>query len=90
MKTERDMFVPMTVEDVKISLESNIEKLPYNTFQIETKTENCDNLEKLRRIRLMSDTRKVRQRQQEELAYLNQVREHDRKIAVGRGVLSED
>lgn len=29
------MFVPMTVGDVKIGFESNIDKTPYNTFRIE-------------------------------------------------------
>ena len=29
------MFVPMTVGDVKIGFESNIDKMAYNTFRIE-------------------------------------------------------
>lgn len=37
MKTEREMFVPMTVKEVKISFGSSIDKLPYNTFRIEIK-----------------------------------------------------
>ena len=42
MKTEREMFVPMTVGDVKISFGSNIDKMPYNTFRIEVVAEDND------------------------------------------------
>ena len=40
MKTEREMCVPMTVEEVKISFGSNIDKLPYNTFRVEIDMED--------------------------------------------------
>lgn len=42
MKTEREMFVPMTVGDVKISFGSNIDKMPYNTFRIEVGADDND------------------------------------------------
>lgn len=42
MKTEREMFVPMTVGDVKISFGSNIDKMPYNTFRIEVSQKDND------------------------------------------------
>lgn len=42
MKTEGEMFVPMTVGDVKISFGSNIDKMPYNTFRIEVVGEDND------------------------------------------------
>ncbi len=42
MKTEGEMFVPMTVGDVKISFGSNIDKMPYNTFRIEVVAEDND------------------------------------------------
>lgn len=35
MKTESEMFVPMTVGDVKIGFGSDINNMPYNTFRIE-------------------------------------------------------
>lgn len=40
MKTESEMFVPMTVGDVKIGFGSNIDKMPYNTFRIEISAVN--------------------------------------------------
>ena len=33
VKTEKEMFVSMTVGDAKISLGSKLEKMPYNTFR---------------------------------------------------------
>lgn len=42
MKTEREMFVPMTVGEVKISFGSNIDKMPYNTFRVEVGAEDND------------------------------------------------
>lgn len=42
MKTEGEMFVPMTVEEVKISFGSNIDKMPYNTFRMEVGAEDND------------------------------------------------
>lgn len=42
MKTESEMFVPMTVGEVKISFGSNIDKMPYNTFRVEVGAEDND------------------------------------------------
>lgn len=42
MKTEGEMFVPMTVGEVKISFGSNIDKMPYNTFRIEVGADDND------------------------------------------------
>lgn len=42
MKTESEMFVPMTVGEVKISFGSNIDKMPYNTFRIEVGADDND------------------------------------------------
>ena len=42
MKTEGEMFVPMTVGEVKISFGSNIDKMPYNTFRIEVNQKGND------------------------------------------------
>lgn len=33
VRTDKEMFVPMTVEDVKIGFGSNLDNLPYNTFR---------------------------------------------------------
>lgn len=33
VRTDKEMFVPMTVEEVKVGFGSNLDKLPYNTFR---------------------------------------------------------
>ena len=33
VRTDKEMFVPMTVEDVKIGFGSNLDKLTHNTFR---------------------------------------------------------
>ena len=55
MKTEREMFVPMTVKEVKISFGSSIDKLPYNTFRIEIKAnDDLNNSIKVNRLSKMN------------------------------------
>lgn len=39
VRTDKERFVPMTVEDVKIGFESNLDKLLYNTFRFMKVTE---------------------------------------------------
>ena len=33
VRTDKEMFVPMTVKEVKVGFGSNLDKLPYNTFR---------------------------------------------------------
>lgn len=33
VRTDKEMFVPMTVNEVKVGFGSNLDKLPYNTFR---------------------------------------------------------
>lgn len=33
VRTDKEMFVPMTVKGVKVGFGSNLDKLPYNTFR---------------------------------------------------------
>ena len=33
VRTDKEMFVPMTIEEVKVGFGSNLDKLPYNTFR---------------------------------------------------------
>ena len=33
VRTDKEMFVPMTVEEGKVGFGSNLDKLPYNTFR---------------------------------------------------------
>lgn len=33
VRTDKEMFVPMTVAEVKVGFGSNLDKLPYNTFR---------------------------------------------------------
>ena len=39
VESHKEMFVPMTVEDVKIGFGSNLDKLPHNTFRFMKVTE---------------------------------------------------
>lgn len=39
VRTDKEMFVPMTVEDVKIGFGSNLDRLPHNTFRFMKVTE---------------------------------------------------
>ena len=39
VRTDKEMFVPMTVEDVKIGFGSNLDKLTHNTFRFMKVTE---------------------------------------------------
>lgn len=34
VRTDKEMFVPMTVKEVKVGFGSNLDKLPYNTFRL--------------------------------------------------------
>lgn len=69
MKTEGEMFVPMTVGDVKISFGSNIDKMPYNTFRIEVGAEDNDTIKwKNRRQKL--PRKSLERKQQEQLLHV--------------------
>ena len=74
MKTEREMFVPMTVGEVKISFGSNIAKLPLNTFRIAVQTESNNEVGDSNKMKKYSRI-SFRRMQQERLSYLNLVEE---------------
>lgn len=65
-----EMFVPMTVGDVKISFESNIDKMLYNTFRIEVGAEDNEAAKWKNRKQKLS-RKSLERKQQERLLQVN-------------------